>query len=42
MVGRKTLRNLHILTGLVSFMLGVYLWLGPKAKRRIRARYGNP
>jgi len=34
MIKRKTLRNLHILTGLMSSMLGVYLWLGPKAKRR--------
>ena len=36
MIRRKTLRNLHILTGLVSSVLGVYLWLVPKAKSRLR------
>lgn len=30
---KKTLRKLHIYTGLVSAVLGVYLWLEPKWRR---------
>jgi hypothetical protein len=33
MFKRKTLRKIHIYSGLISAILGVYLWLEPKWRR---------
>lgn len=33
MVRRKTLRRLHIYSGLLSALLGIYLWLEPKYRK---------
>jgi len=37
MFKRKTLRKIHIYSGLLSAVLGVYLWLEPKW-RKLRKR----
>lgn len=40
MFKRKNLRRIHIYSGLISALLGVYLWLEPKW-RRLRKRTGG-
>ena len=41
MFKRKTLRKIHIYSGLISALLGVYLWLEPKRRRLMRQAAGD-
>ncbi len=38
LLAKRNLRRLHIYSGLLSALLGVYLWLEPKARRWKRKR----
>jgi hypothetical protein len=40
MLKRKTLRKIHIYSGLISALLGTYLWLEPKWRRLKRKAAG--
>lgn len=39
---KKTLRKLHIYSGLFSALLGAYLWLEPKGRRWRRKAVDRP
>lgn len=41
MLKRKTLRKIHIYSGLISSLLGAYLWLEPKWRRMKRQAAGG-
>jgi hypothetical protein len=38
---KRTLRKIHVYTGLISALLGVYLWLEPKWRRLQKKATGD-